>query len=98
MTNLQRTIKRNLAHDTLHEGRLSFTVLTDESHFLTSLNNKVDTLKDRLTRSVTMQSTWISLPQSLCNDWIISTAQAWRKLQTHSRIIHFIHLNRHNLL
>ena len=98
MTNLQRTIKRNLAHDTLHEGRLSLTVLTDESHFLTSLNNKVDTLKDRLTRSVTMQSTWISLPQSLCNDWIISTAQAWRKLQTHSRIVHFIHLNRHNLL
>ena len=98
MTNLQRTIKRNLAHDTLHEGRLSLTVLTDESHFLTSLNNKVDTLKDRLPRSVTMQSTWICLPQSLCNDWIISTAQAWRKLQTHSRIVHFIHLNRDNLL
>ena len=98
MTYLQHTVKRYLTHDTLHEGRFSLTVLTDESHFFTSLNNKVDPLKDRLTRSVTMQSTWISLPQSLCNDWIISTAQAWRKLQTHSRIVHFIHLNRYNLL
>ena len=98
MTNLQCTIKRNLTHDTLHEGRLTLTVLTDESHFLTSLNNKVDTLKNRLTQSVTMQSTWISLPQSLCNDWIISTSQTRRKLQTHSRIVHLVHFNRHNLL
>ena len=98
MTYLQRTVKRDLTHDTLHESRLTLTVFTDESHFLTSLNNKVDTLKDRLTRSVTMQSTWISLPQSLCNDWIISTSQTWRKLQTHSRIVHLVHFNRHNLL
>ena len=98
MTYLQRTVKRNLTHDTLHKCRLSLTVFTDESHFLTSLNYKVDTLKDRLTRSVTMQSTWISLPQSLCNDWIISTAQTRRKLQAHSRIVHLVHLNRHNLL
>ena len=98
MPYLQRTVKWYLTHDTLHEGRLSLTVLTDEGHFLTSFNNEVDTLKDRLTRSVTMQSTWISLPQALCNDWIVSTSQTWRKLQTHGRIVHLIHFYGYYLL
>ena len=62
MTYLQRTIKRNLAHNTLHKSRLTFTILTDESHFLTSFDNQVDPLKHRLTWSITMQSIGISLP------------------------------------
>ena len=45
-----------------------------------------------------MQSTWISLPQSLCNNRIIPTSQTRRELQTHSRIVNLIHLYWHNLL
>ena len=40
MSDLQRSIKRNLAHDAFHQRRLSLAVLAHEGHLLTTFQRE----------------------------------------------------------
>ena len=41
MSESQCTVMLNLLHDTLHERRLTLTVLTNESYLITTLNRQI---------------------------------------------------------
>ena len=90
MSDFQVTIKRNLSHDTLHKGRLTFTVLSHECDFLTSLDRQVDVREYRMVA--------VRFPDILTNDGIVTTAQTRRELQMHGGIVHLVHLDRYDFL
>ena len=48
MSQLQRALKRNLIHDTLYQGRFTFTVFTDECHFFSSLDRQIDMFENQM--------------------------------------------------
>ena len=46
VADFQISLKRNLAHDTLHKRGFSLTILADECHFFTAFQRKIDVGKD----------------------------------------------------
>ena len=84
MPHLQRTLEGNLAHDTFHQGRFSLTVLTYESHLLTALDGEVHVVEDNAV---------VGLLHLVTDHGVIARAQARRKLQVHSGIIHLVDLD-----
>ena len=90
MTYLEIARKRNLAHDTLHQGRFTLTVLTYERHFLATLDGKVHMVEDGMLA--------IILSHLIADDRIIATAETRRELEMHLLGIHLIHLDRNDFL
>ena len=84
MPHLQRTLERNLAHDTFHQGRFTLTVLTYESHLLTALDGEVDMVEDNAV---------VGFLHFIADNGVIARAEAGRKLQVHGGIIHLVHLD-----
>ena len=90
MPDFQVSIKRDLSHDTFHQGRLSLTVLSHKGDFLTSFDGHIDLREHRMLT--------IGLSDALAYHRIVTTAQTGRELQVHGGIINLIHLYRHDLL
>ena len=90
MSHLKITVKGYLVHDTLHESGFTLTVSSYERHLLAALYAQ---------RHITENSMLaISLAHVIADNREITTAQAWRKLEVHGRVVHLVHLDRHNLL
>ena len=90
VTHLQIASERNLAHDALHERRLSLAVFAYECHFLATLYGEVNILEHGMLAVV--------LAHVLADDGVVARAKARREPQMHRCIVHFVHLDRHNLL
>ena len=87
---LQRSCKRNLAHDTLHKCGLSLAVLADESHFLTALDGKGDVVENCMRA--------IILAHLVADNGIVATAKTGWKLEVHLLVVDLVDLNGHDLL
>ena len=90
MSHLQVSIKGYLAHDALHQRRLTLAVLTHKGHFLATLDGEVDMREDGMGTIV--------LADILTDDGIVAGAQTGRKLQTQGGVVDFIDLDGHYLL
>ena len=89
VAHFQCAIKRNLVHDTLHESRLTFAILTYKRHLFASLYSKRNVREDGMVA--------ICLAYSIADYRIVATTQTWWKLQVHSRIVYLVDFYRHNL-
>ena len=89
VTYLQLACIWNLAHDTLNQCRLSFSILTHKSHLLATLYCKRNMIEHRVGTVV--------LANLITDNRIIAATQARWKLQMHGRIIYIINLDRHYL-
>ena len=85
MSYLQHSSMGNLLHDTLHERRFAFTILTDKRHFFSTLNGKIHLIKDNMLTIV--------LFHFITNHWIVTTPGAWWKFKMKARSVNFINLN-----
>ena len=72
MPDLQISVKRNLVHDTFYKGRLTFTVLTDKSNLLPSLDGHVHLCKHRMFAIV--------FPYLLADHGIVTATETGREL------------------
>ena len=90
MTHLQFSRVGNLAHDTLHERRFSFTVLADKSHFLTTFDGERHMIEHRVSAIV--------LAHIITDDRIVATSETRRELQVHRGVVHLVNLDGHDLL
>ena len=90
MSHFERTCKRYLTHDTLHQGGLSLAILAHKCHLLTTLDCK------RYTRKHGVRT--IIFAQLVADNGIIATAQARWKLEVHTLVVHLVHLDRHYFL
>ena len=90
MTYFQFTSKGNLTHDTLHEGRFSFAVLSHKGHFFTSLDCECHMIEDGMGTIV--------LSDFVADHWVIPTTQTRREFQVHRRVVDLVDLDRHDLL
>ena len=90
MPHLQFSRIGNLAHDTLHERRFSFTVLADESHFLTTFDGERHMIEHRMGAIV--------LAHIITDDRIVATSETRRELQVHRGVVHLVNLDGHDLL
>ena len=89
MSYLQVTIERNLAHDTLHQRRLTLTVLTHKGHLLTAFDGQVDVREDGMGTIV--------LADILADNGVVATTQTRWELQVQCRVVDLIDLDGHNL-
>ena len=90
MSHLQVSVKRYLAHDALHQRRLTLTILTHEGHFLATLDGQVDIRENGMGTIV--------LADILADNGIVTTTQTGRKFQAQGRVVNLIDLDGHNLL
>ena len=89
MTYHQFPFIRNLIHDALDKGRLTFTVLSYKRYFFTTVDSQCDIVEYYVVA--------ISLFHSFTNHRIVSRTHGRCKLQTKRRSIFFVDFNRHNL-
>ena len=89
MPYLQVAVERNLAHDALHQCRLSLAVLTHKGHLLAAFDGQVHMVEHQMI---------VFLSDLVADNRIVATAQTRRELQVHGGIVHLIHLDGYNLL
>ena len=75
----------DFSHDTLYQGGFTFTVLTYERHFLTTVYGQVDIVEDDMVA--------IGLPDILTDDRVTSATAAASKLQTQCRVVFLVYLD-----
>ena len=90
MANLECSGERNLTHDTFYQGRLSLTILTDESHLLATLDGKGNMVENGMGT--------IILAHLITDDRIIATSETRREFEVHLLVVNLIHLDRHDFL
>ena len=87
---LEHAVEGNLAHDALHERRLSLAVSPDESHLLASPDGQVDASEDAMVA--------VRLAHLVADDGEVAAAHRASELETKGAVIDLIDLNRHDLL
>ncbi len=90
MPQRQRAVMLNLPHDTLHECRLTLTVLADESHFVSALNRQICVAEHRLLT--------VCLAYTVHNHRITARPRRRREFQPQCRRILFVHFQQLQLL
>ena len=85
----QVTLEGNFTHDTLHQRRLTLSVLSHKGHLFTSFDGQVHVVKHQM---------GIGLLHLVADDGIVPGAQTGRELQMHGRIVNLVHLNGNYLL
>ena len=75
----------NYSHNTLYQGRFSFTILSYECYLLPPIDGEVDIVKNNMRT--------VCFPDILTDHGIITTTAGTDKFETEGGIIFFIYLN-----
>ena len=86
----QFSFVRNLTHDTLYQGRFTFTVLSYKGNLLAPIDGQGHIMKDDMIA--------VRFLYPFADNRIIARTYGWRKFQPQSRVVFFINLNRNDLL
>ena len=90
MAYLQITRKRNLAHDTFHQGRFTLAVLAHKRHLLATLDGEVYVVEHGMRAVI--------LAHLIADNRIVAASETRRELEMHLLVIHLVHLDRNDFL
>ena len=85
MSDRQFTIKIDLAHDTFHQRRFTFSVLSDKCDFFSSVDRQIHIMENNVLS--------VCLAYVFTDNRIIPAAAGRRKFQTEGRVVFLIDLD-----